>query len=115
MKVRFVYVVARPLKAAGPLSFAWEGIFPICHWGILVSSLSGSVLERKIIKSNGRRGFYGTYFELYRNPAPTCPLFDNFDLVGFDSKWGYVSLVLVGETSASDARLKKEGNYDPTA
>src|SRR5256885_8008247 len=44
---RFVYVVARPLKAAGPFTFVSEGKFPICHWGVLFSELNEETLKQK--------------------------------------------------------------------
>jgi len=103
---RFVYVVARPLKAAGPFSFVSEGKFSICHWGVLFSEFDGESLEQKFAESEVRRGC-GTYIELFRDPSQTYHLMD-FDAYRFSREWKYVSIAWVGKTSVQDSTLEKE-------
>ncbi len=65
---RFVDVVARPLKAAGPFSFISEGKFPICHWGVLFSEFDEETLKQIFAESESKRTC-GTYIELFRDPS----------------------------------------------
>ena len=106
---RFVYVVARPLQAAGPFSFVSEGKFPICHWGVLFSEFDEESLNKTFAESKVRRGC-GKYIELFRDPSQNYHIMD-FDAYHFRSEWKYVSTAWVGETSVQDSTLKKEGEF----
>lgn len=115
---RSVFVVARPLTIAGPFSFLSGGKVPLCHWGLLLTDLSPSVLrlqwETFIETQNpSKLEPWGTLFELCRLPGNriTHHMIENFTVKDWLASWGAISLVDVGETRVSNSALAREGMY----
>jgi hypothetical protein len=114
-KKRSVFVIARPLKAAGPLAFLSDGKYPLCHWGLFLSEDDPSevMFRWKKYRETKDRSFLprpGTLFELVRegrknNYHKREPL----GLEVWDDEWGYITLVHVGETPATNEELSDEG------
>jgi hypothetical protein len=115
-KKRSVFVIARPLQIAGPLSFSSDGKFPICHWGLFVTDSHADVTSRWMKYRKTRNPVdlppRGTLFELvrgpdYKNSHNKTP---NFGLEEWDAEWGCVSIMYVDKTLASDQDLSAKGN-----
>lgn len=117
---RSVYVLARPIKAAGKLSFLSEGKFPFCHWALLVSSHSESELQRRCLMLNTPdsdnrtliNASWGTLFELFRthDGQNLSHMITEFGATNLMSDWSYACIAYVGKTKYTDYRLCKEGN-----
>jgi hypothetical protein len=114
---RSVYIIARPLKAAGPLSVCSDGKFPVCHWGLLVTSRSREeviVQWRKYCETTDPSHLppWGTMIELSRLPDNTnvYNVSTDFGLHEWYKMWGpSISIWYVGETGASDSHLADRG------
>jgi hypothetical protein len=111
---RAVYIIAKPVKSAGTLSFLSDGKFPFCHWGLLVTRHSRteihalSLMMRLDLLDDEP---WGTLFEINRNEANEsvpniCPAFGAQELRG---EWNRAFLIYVGSTSFSDDKLSREG------
>jgi hypothetical protein len=116
---RSVYVIARPLKAAGYASFLSDGKFPVCHWGLLVSERTWSEVEAQWKEVLGSLESFrsedlqlrGTMFELLR--VSDCKVkhqkFNNFQLEQWRDEWQSVFFACVGETEVTDDMLSRQG------
>src|SRR5277367_6541797 len=114
---RSVYIIARPLQAAGRLSIFSDGKFPVCHWGLLVTRRSREeVLSQWMRYCETTDPSYlppwGTMIELNRLP-------DNTNIYNVSTDFGLkdwyaicgpsISIMYVGETEFSDANLTAKG------
>lgn len=114
-KKRSVFVVARPLKVAGPLSFASEGKFPLCHWGLLISEADPTNITSRWetyckTKDLSSRPPRGTLFELVRlGQRNTHNKREDFGLEVWDAEWGNISIQHVGKTALTDRELAEQG------
>jgi hypothetical protein len=115
-KKRAVFVVARPLKAAGMLSFSSDGKFPICHWGLFVIDTRHAQISSQWNKFRETRDPcnlppHGTMIELVRLPGNinSHNLIHDFGLEQWDDEWKYVAIRYVGDTYVSDGELATEG------
>jgi len=116
-KKRAVFVAARPLKAAGMLSFSSDGKFPICHWGLFVVDTRHAQVSSQWSKFRETRDPYnlpphGTMVELVRLPGNinSHNLIHDFGLEQWDDEWKYVAIRYVGDTYVSDRELATEAS-----
>lgn len=115
---RSVWVLAKPIDAAGPFSFLSEGKWPLCHWGVLVSEYSTvdmriMWLSRKEMHP-GKTLSWGVLFELWRSPnhTNTPHMVTDFDKEYLVQYWPVSSITFVGETKCQDQQLLEEGMYE---
>jgi len=119
---RSVYIIARPLRAAGPLAPFSDGKFPVCHWGLLVTSCSRNEIASHWLKyrETGEPSFlppWGTMIELRRHPdnTTTYNVNANFSMCDWYTEWGFnISIMYVGETRESDTSLASQGKIHIT-
>jgi hypothetical protein len=116
-KKRAVFVVARPLRAAGVLSFSSDGKFPICHWGLFTVDTRHAEISSQWTKFRETRDPcnlppHGTMIELVRLPGNinSHNLIDDFGLEQWDDEWKYVAIQYVGDTDVSDGELATEAS-----
>jgi hypothetical protein len=112
---RFAYVIARPLKSVGRLSFLSDGKFPLCHWALLVTNSrpeletdrADSPIEAQSIM---HCHLQGTLFELHRSPDGLNPnIIEDFKLEKWCNAWGFAISKYAGETRVSDQNLSNTG------
>ena len=114
-KKRSVFVVARPLKMLGPLSFSCDGKFPLCHWGLFVSEACSSEItsrweDYQRTRNLSSRPPRGTLFELVRlGTRNTHNKREDFGLEVWDAEWGYIDIRYVGDTEVTDKDLSEYG------
>lgn len=116
---RSVYVIARPLRAAGPLAPFSDGKFPICHWGLLVTNCSRDEVASQWTRyrETGKSSLLpplGTMIELRRHPdnTNTYNLNTDFGLCDWYEEWGFnISITYVGVTRRSDSSLAYQGRF----
>jgi hypothetical protein len=109
---RSVYIVARPIKKAGKLSFLSERSLPLCHWGLLVSPYTKNELCRHLKKlshgdCNIANNSWGTLFEIYQTEQGFHEL-QTISAFG-PSDWEYMCLVYVAQTQLPNYRIKRQG------
>jgi hypothetical protein len=108
-KQRLVYVIARPLKAAGPFSSLSGTEFALCHWGLFVTDPR----DRDRNTSLSISALKGTLFELLRqeNNINTPSTTTDFGVAQWKTEWKYVLITAVGETDVSDEELRAQGRH----
>jgi hypothetical protein len=131
-KIRHVYVLARPIKAAGVFSLLSYGKFPLCHWGVLLSEHGTLGHEAKQPKDEGttilprlREGYsstlprvtplqWGSLFELYRDPNTDQNqphVVYNFGHQQLRQEWQFLTLRRVGTTTFQDDQVYEKGTF----
>jgi len=107
-KQRLVYVIARPLKAAGPFSSLSGTEFALCHWGLFVTDPR----DRDRNTSLSISALKGTLFELLRqeNNINTPSTTTDFGVAQWKTEWKYVLITAVGETDVSDEELRAQAS-----
>jgi hypothetical protein len=111
---RSVYIIARPTTIAGHLSSLSQGKFPLCHWGLLVSTHSESDLQTRctmlnLVDDTTALEGWGTLFELIRTEAGNKPQIKEFGPGDLLREWGHACIAYVGKTKSSDHSLSMEG------
>lgn len=120
---RSVYVLARPINAAGVFSFLSHGKFPLCHWGILVSrfkSLPSEVQAAAGLETNPYSSsssnlcdrLWGTLFELFRDPVTNenrAHMIEGFGHREITTEWHLVAMSRIGETQYLDPDIYCKG------
>jgi hypothetical protein len=116
-KKRSVFVIARRLQIAGPLSFSSDGKFPICHWGLFVTDSRHADVTSRWLKYRETRNPVdlpprGTLFELVRSPdyKNSHNKTPNFGPEEWEAEWGCAFIQYIGDTIVSDQDLSAEGN-----
>lgn len=106
---RSVYVVARPLKSAGHLSFLSRGKLPLCHWGVLVSRYGPAELQSRCASESkdSKLSSWGTVFELFRTPENKnlYHVIEDFGPAELANEWSCVCITFVGKTTMSNHKL----------
>jgi|SRR5271170_2869953 len=111
---RSVWVLARPIRAAGDFGFLSEGKFPVCHWALLASE--SSAISFKVRWDSKARiklsESWGTLFELFRdeNDKNRVHEVQHFGAnMEFISEWRTVAITFIGNSCFSDADLSAQG------
>src|SRR5579859_3476931 len=115
-QIRFLFVVARPIRKAARLKLSWlsDGSFPFCHWGLFVSQYNNSELFEKMSQisremNDSEDEGLGTMFELQNTPQGNKPhVFREFRV----DSWEQAVFAYVGETKMSDEEISDHG-IDP--
>lgn len=114
---RGVWVLARPLSWSLRLlplpSQTSDGVFPLCHWGILVTHLPEQMVKDIVADSRAKRGYgavnLGQLLELNRiEHRSTLNLTEEFSSASFGHAWSVVSAQYVGETRMQKAEIWAE-------
>jgi hypothetical protein len=130
-KVRHIYLLARPIQAAGVFSILSHGKFPLCHWGVLLSELrdlekdyyreySGSYLSisnRSVDWASRVTPLkWGSLFELCRDPLTNqnkAHVVYNFGHTHLQDDWKSFCLRKIGVTTYHDGEIFAEGSSPP--
>jgi hypothetical protein len=109
--IRSVWILARPLSYAQwlPLkSQTSDGVFPLCHWGVLITELCDQVLVRALARSDGvpPQYFLGDLFELNRLGD-----LSSVNMTQMVYSWTFVSAQYVGQTSMTNPQIWAEDMY----
>ncbi len=131
-KVRHIYVLARPIQAAGIFSILSQGKFPLCHWGVLLSELrnlergdyspfpsfSGGYLSTSTssvdLASRVTPLKWGSLFELQRDPLTNqnkAHVVYDFGHTDLHYDWKFLSLRKIGATAYHDDEIVARGSF----
>lgn len=108
--IRNVWILARPLSYAQWLPLKSDGVFPLCHWGVLVTELCDQVLVRTLARSDGVPPQFplGDLFELNRLGDLSSV---NMTEMVYSRTWTVVSAQYVGQTSMATPQIWAEDMY----
>ena len=113
---RSVYIVARPINKAGPLSPLSEGKFSLCHWALLISPINENELRSHIERQassccESRQSSWGTLFEIFNvDGTVQVNVVEHFGR-HISPDWGYAYIMHLGETYLQDAKIVRHGEY----
>lgn len=112
---RDVMVLARPLSLASlGTDVLSQGVFPFCHWGVLVSSLERNDLNGVLSREDGIiynvTSDLGVLWELWRDGRTNnVHLTRPFRISHLDAFWrGHVA-IFVGRTERTDDDIQQIG------
>jgi hypothetical protein len=114
---RFVYVIAGPLKFARQLNLTslFEGEFPLCHCGVLVSEYCCPQLKLEIQTFQSgvctNIGSLGTVFELFRTTENKSIAHEitNFGSNELNGDWRFITFAYIGNSQFADIVLASQG------
>jgi hypothetical protein len=115
-KKRYAYIIAYPLKIAGPASWISNGKYPLCHWGLLttrrkVDTATDFIPEVFTNSPSEAHALHGVMLEFTRgdNTALAAKLWTQFRLKSWHEDRGSVVYVYAGKIHVSDRALEVEG------